>query len=283
MVRPNGDGPFGSIHTAIEAISELRRSESDQPITVRLLPGEYQLDNTLEIGPTITNVTFESYDKCNPALITSAPKLEGWQNDSFNGIPCVSVALPELKDGTLRLKDFFVNGERAKKPRFPAEGTLKIADIDNHNTALFAPSKWFEAEKSALDGISCKSILEAEIRFNHFWIDEKSPAEAYDPESCRITLRYPSTFTLTNNFGFYLENVAEMFGNKGEFYPDSKAASFTIFYVTARRHSRRPRSALRNLAQIKGKSRQSCQKHPFPLPEICLHYIRLQSLRHSRR
>ncbi|NLB16144.1 MAG: hypothetical protein GX827_04965, partial [Clostridiales bacterium] len=59
-VRANGDGPFGSIHAAIEAISELRRSGFNQPITVRLLPGEYLLGSTLEIGPAITNVTFES-------------------------------------------------------------------------------------------------------------------------------------------------------------------------------------------------------------------------------
>lgn len=228
-VRANGDGPFGSIHAAIEAISELRRSGFNQPITVRLLPGEYLLGSTLEIGPAITNVTFESCDKCNPALITSAPKIEGWQDDSFNGTACVSVALPELKDGALCVKDFFVNGERAEKTRFPAKGTLKIADIDNHNTALFAPSKWFEAEKSALDKISYESILAAEIHFNHYWIDEKSPVEAYDPESCRITLCFPSTFTLTNNFGFYLENVAETFGNKGEFYPDKESGK--LYYI----------------------------------------------------
>ncbi len=229
VVRPNGDGPFGSIHAVIEAIAELRRSGIDQPITVRLLPGEYKLDNTLEIGPTITNVTFESYDKCNPALITSALKLEGWQEDSFNGIPCVSVELPELKDGTFCVRDFFVNGLRAAKPRFPAEGTLKMADIENHDRSLFAPSKWFEAEKMALDGLSRESILAAEVRFNHFWIDEKTPVEAYDPENCRITLRYPSRFNLSTNFGFYLENVAEAFGKKGEFYPDSESGK--LYYI----------------------------------------------------
>ena len=58
--KENGDGPLSSIEAAIGLIVELRRSGVNQPVTVRLLPGEYPLSKTLAITPAISNVTFES-------------------------------------------------------------------------------------------------------------------------------------------------------------------------------------------------------------------------------
>ena len=73
--KPNGDGPFASIESALVAVAELRRSGVDQPVTIRLLPGEYEFAKPLTIGPDVTNITIESYSACEKAVISGGKKM----------------------------------------------------------------------------------------------------------------------------------------------------------------------------------------------------------------
>ena len=89
-VRENGDGPFGSIQSALTAVSELRRSGVSQPVTIRLLPGEYEFSSPLTIGPDVTNITIESYDAREKAVISGGKKIGGFKADVFGGVECLS-------------------------------------------------------------------------------------------------------------------------------------------------------------------------------------------------
>ncbi|MBR6321517.1 MAG: right-handed parallel beta-helix repeat-containing protein, partial [Lachnospiraceae bacterium] len=222
----NGDGPFGSIQEALTAVSELRRSGIGQPVTIRLLPGEYEFSAPLTIGPDITNITIESYDAREKAVISGGRKIEGFKADVFNGAECLSAEI-----GDMKVTDVYVNGERAGKTRYPAEGeeNLRMTGYENHDTYLFSPSKWLSGEPEKLAFIAPEHMADAVITFNHYWIDEHSPVEAYSPEDGKITLRYASRFSLTTNFGFIIENVPETFGNPGEAYYDR--ASGKLYYI----------------------------------------------------
>ena len=226
IAKPNGDGPFASIESALVAVAELRRSGVDQPVTIRLLPGEYEFKKPLTIGPDVTNITIESYSACEKAVISGGKRIVGFKADTFNGVPCLSAEI-----GDTVVTDLYVCGERAKKTRYPAEGEerLKMTGFENPDPALFAPSKWLSGDPAALSCISPEHMKDAVISFNHYWIDEHSPVEDYDAESGRITLKYPSRFNLTTNFGFIVENIPEAFKNPGEAYYDRAAGK--LYYI----------------------------------------------------
>ncbi len=222
--KADGDGPFGSLQSAIYAVSELRRSGVGQPVTLSLLPGEYVFSSPLKIGPEVTNLTIESYDKNRKAAVIGSKKVTGFAKDVFNGAECLSAFV-----GDCKVTDVYVNGERAGKTRFPAEGTIEMTSVGNPDPALFAPSEWFCADPEKLSAISPEHIKSATVSFNHFWIDEHSPVKDYDPTSGKITLCYPSRFTLCTNFGFILENVPETFGSPGQAYYDKPTGK--LFYL----------------------------------------------------
>ena len=142
----------------------------------------------------------------------------------FNGTPCLSLFIPEVKSGKWHFTDLYVNGKPAKLSRYPKEGTLKAVTTENPSWPLANSSKWFIAFKEDLENIS--GVEDAIVSFNHFWIDEHSPVESYDRETGKLVLKYPSRFTITVNYEnnassdlhYYLENVAETFSQPEEWF-----------------------------------------------------------------
>ena len=80
-----------------------------------------------------------------------------------------------------------------------------------------------------LAGLSPESVRSAVVSYLHYWIDEHSPVEDYDPQTGRLTMSYLSRFNIVHNCDYYLENVSETFGKPGQWYLD-KAAGM-LYYV----------------------------------------------------
>ncbi|MBQ4193128.1 MAG: hypothetical protein II650_02630, partial [Clostridia bacterium] len=211
--------PFPSLDAALSFIAGLRRVGVGQPITVRLLEGIHCLSHTVKIGPAVTRVTIEPDAGADVRLIGGL-KVDGWAWDEYNGAKCLSAPLPCEADFT----DFYVNGTRAKLTRYPEEGWLYPEDVENHEGQLFSSSKWFIAREGDIRDF--RNIDRVQISFCHYWIDEHTPMESYDPASRRVTFLYPSRFNIAGGKGtasgleYCLENVAETFGHPDEWYAD---------------------------------------------------------------
>ena len=136
--KQQGRGKYvTSIEEAVRVCCNLRRSGVNQPITVYLENGVYEVPRTLEFTNEISDVIFESlFKNAEDVVISGGTKLEGLEMGTFNGVECVKVFLPEVKEGNLTFSDLYVNGERASVSRFPQEGYLKFAEAENKGIYL---------------------------------------------------------------------------------------------------------------------------------------------------
>lgn len=240
-----GDGPIKSIWRLEEMINSMRVADSARPITVRFM-GDYELDKAITLGASTVDsryndffktadITFESY-KDSRARIIGGRRLKGFKKDRFNGVDCISLHIPEVESGKWLFTDLYVNGKPAKPARYPKEGTLKAITTENPNGSVLGNgSKWFIAFKEDLNHL--KGVEDAIVSFNHYWIDEHSPVEAYDRETGMLTLKYRSRFFISVNYdqnkrsdlNYYLENIAETFSAPGVWFLDVKKGM--LYYI----------------------------------------------------
>lgn len=244
-----GNGPIKSLGRACYMLQSMRSCGVNQPFTVKIM-GDYHLSETLGIGFNhaprffgnhypMNNITFESYNDenypCNARLI-GGKKLTGFKKDTFNGRECISLFIPEVRDGKWHFTDLYVNGKAANRTRYPKNDTLTAVVTENPvNDEFFTGSKWFVAHKEDLEGID--GIENSTVSFYHYWIDEHSPVESYDPESGKITMKYRSRFeitvdykaNLTSDLHYYLENIPQTFSDPGEWYLDVPAGM--LYYI----------------------------------------------------
>ena len=232
-VTPEGQGIGAekndptSLPRALDYIRQLRRVGVGQPISIRLAEGLYPLGNTIVLDPSVTGVTIEPDGNADVKLI-GGRRITGFGWDEYNGVKCLSADL----GGECDFTDFYVNGTRARFTRYPVEGWLYADDVENHDGQLFSSSKWFIAQKGDIPAL--KNVERVQISFCHYWIDEHTPMESYDPETRKVTFLYPSRFQIAGAKGsssaleYCLENVAETFGaHPDEWYADGGK----IYYI----------------------------------------------------
>lgn len=243
-----GGGPIRGIPRLLEMIHTMRSSGVMQPVSVRFM-GDYHLNSPICIGPRIfsagcghletifsvneeiKNITFESYGEKRARLI-GGRHLSGFKDDTFNGVKCLSLHIPEVQNGSWNFTDLYVNGKASKRTRYPKTGALDAVTTELPNGAFFEGSKWFIAKKEDLEGVD--GIENATVSFYHYWIDEHSPVESYDKESGKIVMVNRSRFNTTVSYNvnpknpplaasdlhFYLENIPQTFSDAGEWYLD---------------------------------------------------------------
>ncbi|MEE0928633.1 MAG: hypothetical protein UIG59_05530, partial [Acutalibacteraceae bacterium] len=208
LVDGKGAGPIKSLNRLEEMINSLRVGDYSVPILVRFM-GDFEMDQSIRFGAstlkphfgkkfTCADVTFESYGDKSARLI-GGKILKDFKKDSFNGVECISLHIPEVEKGDWLFTDLYVNGKHASLSRYPKKGTLEAVTTENPtNWSLSNGSKWFVAKKADLENIS--NVEDAIVSFNHFWIDEHSPIESYDRESGKLVMKYRSRFMLTVDY-----------------------------------------------------------------------------------
>ncbi|MCL1792356.1 MAG: hypothetical protein FWG34_00645 [Oscillospiraceae bacterium] len=227
---------FGSLGQAFSEIAELRRSGVNQPITVKLAAGEYFFGSAMEIKNNLTAVTVEPFGNAE-AVISGGKLLKGFEKSSFNGVECFALAIPEVKDGSWKFTDLYVDGKRADLTRFPEKGFFSFLSCENKETHLFDSSKWITVDPGDLACISDKSLENAVISYCHYWIDEHSPIESFDRESGKLVMKHMSRFEMSGEKEYYLENVPEAFGKPNSWYLDVEGG---MLYYKPRCESQTP-------------------------------------------
>ena len=225
-----GAGPLRSFRRLRELLVGMHTVGHIQPITVRI-EGEHYFTETYTLGSisggyVMRDITFEGYGD-TPARLVGGRRLTGFAPDTFHGAPCISLHIPEVESGAWRFTDLYVNGQRASSARYPREGTLRAVAVERMDAQKLGDgSKWFIAHKEDLAGID--GIEDAIVSFYHYWVDEHSPVESYDPETGKLVMAYRSRFKNTVNydkndtseFCYYLENIPAAFGAPNDWYLD---------------------------------------------------------------
>ncbi len=220
---------FSKIRAAIDYVRGLRRVGVEQPIRV-LLPEETLLDETIRIDGDVRGVVFAPAGE--RARIVGGVRIEGFAPDEYNGVACLSAALPpQCLDGEGRcaFTDLYVNGTRASLTRWPAEGYFHSDEPETASDGIFDGSEWFIAAPG--DFRDFRNMERIQLSFCHFWGDEHTPIAGYDPETRRVRMKYRSRFNLMGEnrkgLDYWLENVGEAFRNPGEWYADAGR----VYYV----------------------------------------------------
>ena len=236
------NGPLPNIDTALRIVGEMRRVGFWQPVTVKLMDKEYDLSRPITIRPsgkgyhdpaTVKDITFESFGE-EKVLISGGRRLEGFHEDTFNGVSCWSVELPEVKEGKWAFTDLYVNGEPAARTRYPAEGYLYPEDVENKAGGQRSRSTWFIAKEGDIKP-EFRNLEDAIINFCHFWVDEHIRIKSFDPETRKCVFAAKPRMTITAELGksatmaYYIENLGEAFKNPGEFYLDRQDGK--LYYI----------------------------------------------------
>ena len=216
---PQGAEVHDSLKQVFNEIVELRRSGVNQPMTVRLAEGEYFCDRAIEIDNKLTAITVEPYGNAK-VVISGGKKLDGFQKSVFNGVDCFALFIPEVKEGSWKFTDLYVDDLRAKLTRFPETGEFALLDCENTDGELFSSSKWITVNPDDIACISDKSLENAVISYCHYWIDEHSPIESFDRASGKLTMKCVSRFNMLDTKEYYLENIPETFGRPNDWYLD---------------------------------------------------------------
>lgn len=231
-----GNGPVKTLGHALWMIDYMRQAGNDRPMTVCLMEDFCIPFAPLKVPAGVTITSWGSRKR----LLGGVP-VKGWKKDVFNGAACLSAKLP-FREGGWHFTDFFVNGKRAEVTRYPAEGTLHVVAteegrIGGHFAAahLSGSSKWVQLNTADVAGLDC--IEDAMFHFYHYWVDEHSPVESYDPATGRLTMRYCSRFSATagyeeNDHGavyYYLTNIPNMFCKPNHWYFDQ--AQEVVYYI----------------------------------------------------
>ncbi len=234
-LSPNNDGvnngPFRSLGRALAAVSEMRRMGCLQPVTVKVTedvfldsPVTFMTDSTAYLSPALlTDVTIESEGERK--LISGGRAIKGWKRDVYNGAECLSVFLPEVKEGKWSFRDFYVNGRIASVTRCPETGFFEPEDVECHGGHPHKDkSRWIIVKEGDIPA-GLKNFEDVTLSFCHYWIDEHTPIRSFDEESRRLTLEYPTAMTVTPDIPaarmkYWLDNVSEMFRKPGQWYLD---------------------------------------------------------------
>ena len=224
-------GPLKTIEAALERIKNMRAVGSKQPVRIVLTDEIYFAEKPIVITPDVDQITICSDCK---TVVSGGVSVTGFEEDTFNGRKCLSAHVPQVEQG-MWFTDFYVDGCRADFTSFPKDGFYAAEEVENKGEAYDSQSKWFipfEKERALFKNL--RNFEDCFVSFNHFWVDEHSPIEHFDPETGKIEMKYFSRYSIHHanpaaKMRWKLENVAEAFEHPNEWYLDRPTAK--LYYL----------------------------------------------------
>ena len=240
-----GNGPVATIERALRLVAGMRLVGHKQPVAIKLMDAQYDLNAPLRIGEVntyginggakVSDISIEPYGN-ERVLLSGGRQITGFAKDRFNGVECVSVYLPEVKEGKWTFEDLYVNGAPAQMTRYPEKGVFLPEQVEKEGGEedSWLPSEWFIAKKGDI-GKDCTDIVGAKIRFTHYWLEEMIRVKEFDFETRKCTLEVPTRMTVSAepnkaaSMQYYIENLACAFRREGDWYLDKPNGK--LYYI----------------------------------------------------
>ena len=240
VVSPNGDDnaagtakrPFRTLEKARDAVRVFRSAhpEINRSIVVLLKSGTYELAQPFKLAPedsgTASSPTVYVGDH---AVLSGGRQIRGFQTDSHGWW---KITLPEVREGSWRFAQLFVNGQRRYRPRFPKQGYYNF-------TAELPPSE--AAKGHGYDRFAYRqgdvnpnwsNLSDIEVLCFHIWDMSRMRIGAVDPSATMVTTTGPTGYdagwaNFPKGNRYIVENVREGLSDPGEWYLDNKTGELT--------------------------------------------------------
>ena len=229
------DGPFATVARAREAVRTLLKTPKEpRPLRVVVRGGTYYLDSPLEFGPEDSGTPHAPviYRAAAGAkvVLSGGRRLDGGRWGEINGRRAWVVDIPEVKAGTWRFRQLFVNGERRPRTRLPKQGEYRIESLPGYTgDFLRSPTRQFVYTPGNIEP-TWRNLQDVEIVGITRWLDNRLPMESVDGSTRTVTFDRASLFALvssaTSGDGtaqpsvYWVENVFEVLDAPGQWYLD---------------------------------------------------------------
>ncbi|NJO95190.1 MAG: hypothetical protein HC764_03310 [Pleurocapsa sp. CRU_1_2] len=237
-----GNGAFATITRARDAIRELKQQQGNikQPVTVFLRGGTYFLQEPLSFtaedsGTKDFLITYKAYEQEKP-IISGGRIIKNWKIATFNDQTVWTTNIAEVKTKQWSFHQLWVNGDRAKRCRYPKTGYLEVDEAPD----VTPNTPWQEGQTRfkfrAGDLQQWRKAEEGEAIVMTRWLESRLPIEAIDQTSRIISFDYPSTYRIDPGDSdssaagiYYLENISEFLTDPGEWYLEQKSGQ--VYYI----------------------------------------------------
>ena len=212
---------IGGIFNAIETARTLKK-----PVTIKLLPGEYSIHETINLDERDSFTTFEGMN----AVITSGLRIANWETCGGN---IISAKIPE----DLRPTRLYIDHKPAERARYPEEGYslsyeyavdpngwANILDDPNTDEIRYRQFR-FLPEDLPFD---LEEPDNAEFVILSYWMETRLYLEKLDRIKGEALFKEGSWRPLAWSFGYYIDNVKEGLKTPGRWYFDKKESR--IYY-----------------------------------------------------
>ncbi|MFD0750788.1 right-handed parallel beta-helix repeat-containing protein [Mucilaginibacter calamicampi] len=249
FVSPNGnDNNDGQINTPVRTIERakgivrvLRSRYTYSKITVALMPGEYEISESLVFtfndgGTSTCSVNYKAY---KPGTVT----ISGGKNLAHNWVKTKSGNIWKLSTGSYKeINQLFENGNRlnrSQSPLFYTSGPLRaykgtIKDITKHElsdisekfrlsaklkTKDLIPFSGFSYIGNDLSKLSVEDVNNAEVKLYHSWDCSLHSIAKIDYNTKEVYLKSPSIYPVgffSDRNRYVLENCREYLLKPGD-------------------------------------------------------------------
>jgi len=224
------DGPFATISRARDAVRVLLQTRKEpQPVRVVLRGGTYYLDSPLEFGPEDSGTekapVVYAAASGEKVVLSGGRRLEGGHWGEANGRKAWVVDIPEVKEGSWRFRQLFVNGQRRPRTRLPKQGEYTIESLPGYTGEfLRSPTKKFVYSGTDIQP-TWRNLRDVDVIGICYWLDNRLPIESVDGHTQTVTFDRASLFALENRetkqpATYWVENVFEALDTAGQWYLD---------------------------------------------------------------
>lgn len=218
-LQPNDD--------LVAAVAKAR--EAQQPVTLRLAAGRYEIREPLRIDEKLTGMTIEPDSEIDHVEIVGSRRISGWQCID----PARNVWKVEIQDTRAQQvgvrpawepRQLFINGVRAPRARTPNEGWMTTTSgFSIQNGATFL--------RLANDDNAAQRVSESgELIFTAKWVTMRSRPTEYNSDTREVIIRAanPQPQLSENSHWYAWENTSDALDQPNEWRHDSTTGTLYL-------------------------------------------------------
>lgn len=201
------EGPLRTIESARDRAREIHRHRPAETVTVRILPGVYELHRTLVFEPRDSGVRYVAAPGA-PVVISGGQVIRGWVKEGTRGwkAPAPGAAFRQL----------FIDGRRAVRARTPDNGYFRLQGPLTQSSKITARFRGSDIKRQWLNGPAEMIVL-----INWFFL--RMPITALDEATHTVTLTGTRANMSEMDARYWIENTRDALDTAGEWFLDRAA------------------------------------------------------------
>lgn len=234
------DGPLPTLESARDRAREIHRRQPGETVTVRILPGVYELTRTLVLEPQDSNVSYVAAPGA-PVVLSGGRVISGWVKGGGREwkAPAPGAAFRQL----------FIDGRRAIRARTPNNGYFRLEGALIQSPKIGARYRGSDIKRQWLNG-------GAEMMALINWFFVRMPMTAIDESTHIVTLAGAGNTNMSEaDARYWIENTRDALDADGEWFLDKPAGEVLYRPSSGEKpgeiHAVAPR--LQRLIQIEGR------------------------------